>query len=252
MRIAVCCPSYKRPDKVLTIKKYPFIKLYVGEEEADAYRENYPKADIVAMPKGVQGNIARVRNYILEQNIYDNDVVVMMDDDFVKLEYVEQDGFHELKAEDFMEFIQCYSTLCADFGYKMWGVNLNQDNKMYNQYSPFSTTSIILGPFTCFLKGMDLRYDEELALKEDYDMAIQNLNKYRGILRVNKYHYICGHIDNIGGSSSQRNLKKEIALIEKLQQKWGKDIVRIDLYNHNKKQRGVDINPVIKVPIKGI
>ena len=251
MKISVCCPSYKRPKNILTLKKYPFINLYVDIDEVEEYKKYNPEANICELPKGIQGNIGRVRNYILEHNIYDNDVVVMMDDDITKLEYIEENQFKEVQADEFFDFIERYSILCEDFGFKMWGVNLNQDNKMYNQYAPFSTTSIILGPFCCFLKGNITRYDEELSPKEDYDIAIQNLNTYRGILRVNKYHYICGHINNIGGCSSQRNLKKEMYLMEKLQKKWGKHIVRFDLYNHNKKQ-SIDINPIIKVPIKGI
>jgi hypothetical protein len=39
-----------------------------------------------------------------------------------------------------------------------------------------------------------------------------------------------------------------------LQQKWGSDIVRIDKSNKGRsnKIKGLDYNPIIKVPIKGI
>ena len=60
MKIKVCCPSYKRPKNILTLKKYPFINLYVDIDEAEEYKKNNPNANICEIPKGIQGNIGRV------------------------------------------------------------------------------------------------------------------------------------------------------------------------------------------------
>ena len=79
MRISVNTPSYKRASEDLTLSYLPFCKVWVDESEADEYRKNYPDAEIVSCPKGIQGNVARIRNYILHQELAAGyDVVCMM------------------------------------------------------------------------------------------------------------------------------------------------------------------------------
>ena len=93
-----------------------------------------------------------------------------------------------------------------------------------------------------------------MPLKEDYDLAIQHLNKYRGILRLNGYHYLCEQSTNKGGCAAMRNRKREQEQFELMQKKWGSNIVREDKSNKGKtkKVKVFDYNPIIKVPIKGI
>ena len=158
-----------------------------------------------------------------------------------------------IESEDFLNFLEKYTLLCFEFGYKLWGVNCNSDSLSYRHYSPFSMSSIILGPFCVHLKN-DIRYDEALPLKEDYDLAIQHLNEYRGILRLNGYHYICEQSTNKGGCASIRNRQREKEQFDLLQKKWGSEIVREDTSNKGKtkKVKKFDYNPIVKVPIKGI
>ena len=69
MNISVNIPSWHRPDGVLTLDIMPFAKVWVDESEAEEYRKHNPGAKIVSCPKGVQGNLCRVRNYILRQEL---------------------------------------------------------------------------------------------------------------------------------------------------------------------------------------
>lgn len=98
--------------------------------------------------------------------------------------------------------------------------------------------------------------DKRIPLKEDYDMTIQQLNKYRRVLRLNKFFYIVKQAEQIGGVAQIRNFKNEQKQLSLLQKKWGSEIVRIDNNNrsHNltKEKNKIDFNPVIRVPIKGI
>lgn len=258
MEIRICCPSYHRD----IVKSFDFfgdlLKVYVCETEYDNYIKHNPKFkdNFIKMKKGVQGNVSRVRNYILDDCFKNGcDVCCIVDDDMSYIGYYEDKTIHKLEKEDILPFIAKYSLLCKEFGFYLWGVNLNSDKQCYREYSPFSTTSCILGPFSCHLAGGDVRYDEGLPLKEDYDLAIAHLNKHRGILRVNKYHYVCEQSTNKGGCATYRNIEREKEQLGKLQQKWGKDIVKLDSNDrsHNKvKRKVVDYNPVINVPIKGI
>lgn len=66
MQISVCCPSYKRP-KVETLEYLPFCKVYVDGKEFDEYKKQNPGATIIKCKDGVQGNLCRVRNYIIDE-----------------------------------------------------------------------------------------------------------------------------------------------------------------------------------------
>ena len=191
--IIVACPSYKR-YKVETLSYIPFCKVYVAPEEYEAYLEFNPKhtENIVKCPKGVQGNLCRVRNYILDTEFENGaDIVLLIDDDLRAIEHFEmsEDGTYayekvKVKSDELLDFLYRYSLLCHDWGFKFWGLNCNSDTMSYRQCSPFSTTSYIGGPFQCFLKGNELRYDERLPLKEDYDMTLQNMNLYLSLIHI--------------------------------------------------------------------
>lgn len=262
MNISVNAPSYKRPNGVLTLKYIPFCKIWVDEGEAEAYRSGNPGAEIVACPKGVQGNLCRVRNYILKTEFESGaDVVLIIDDDLHSIDRfeVDKDGFaygkHRLETDEILPFLEKYSQMALDLGAKFWGLNCNADAMAYRQYTPFSTIAYIGGPFQCFLKGNRCWYDEDLPLKEDYDMTLQQLNLERVVLRLNGYHYLCEQSTNPGGCASYRNREREKQQFDAFLQKWGGKIVKRD--KSNKGQSGKDrayedYNPIIKIPIKGV
>lgn len=262
MKISVNAPSYKRADKVLTLNYLPYCRIWVDEVEADAYRSNYPKADIVSCPKGVQGNLCRIRNYIIDKEFERGmDVVLIVDDDLGKLErYKKSDanlyGYEKekIEADELLVLLEKYSIMAMDMGAYFWGVMCNPDAMSYRHCTPFSTTAYIGGPFQCHIKGSPLRYDESLPLKEDYDMTLQHLNKYRCVLRVNSIHYICKQSENKGGCATYRNREREEQQLSALESKWGSKIVRRDKSNkgHSNKVKFDDYNPIIKIPIKGV
>lgn len=261
MKISVCCPSYKRP-KVETLDYLPFTKVYVDNKEYNDYiKENKGfEKNIIKVPDGIQGNLCRIRNYILDEEFKNGaDVCLIIDDDLKGIYLWQGDKKNpykkvKIEKENFLNFIEKYSLLCEEFGFKFWGLNCNADALSYRQYSPFSTVSYIGGPFQCFLKN-DLRYDEKLPLKEDYDMTLQQCNKYRGCLRLNFGFYNCKQSKQAGGCATYRNYEKESEQLNLLQKKWGKKIVKIDKTKNNnqkKESKILDYNPIIKIPIKGI
>lgn len=261
MRISVNAPSYRRPSAVLTLDYLPFCKIWVDESEAEDYRRNYPDADIVACPTGVQGNLCRIRNYILRKEFEAGaDVVLIIDDDLKGIYHFVMDGSGYLynrelvRTEQFLEFLEHYSIMAKDFGAKFWGVNCNADAMSYKPDVPFNTNAYIGGPFQCFLKGNQCWYDENLPLKEDYDMTLQQLNEERVALRVNMYHYVCKQSVNPGGCATYRNRDREQQQFEALQRKWGTKIVKRDRSNkgRSEKEKPDDYNLIIKIPIKGI
>lgn len=235
MKISVNAPSYKRPDDVRTLSYLPYTRVWVDCKEYDEYKKNYPDADIISCPEGVQGNLCRIRNYILKQEFERGmDVVLIIDDDFTCLrryEYDEMDNWgydpYIIGADELLEVIEKYSIIANEFGAKFWGVNCNSDPMAYRHNTPFSTRSYIGGPFQCFLKGNRCWYDEKLPLKEDYDMTIQQLNMERVVLRVNAYHYLCKQSEQKGGCATYRNRQREEEQLELLRKKWGGQLLRL-------------------------
>lgn len=261
LKISINCPSYKRP-KVETLDYISTCKVWVAEREYEDYLKDNKgfENNIIKVPNEIQGNVSRIRNYILRNELKDNDVVLLIDDDLKEIGHFEPLGTYGyndiiINENELYKMLEHYSVLCDDFGFKHWGIMCNRDNLSYRQTTPFSTISYVGSPFSVFLKGNDLFYDERLPLKEDYDMTLQQCNKYRGCLRVNKYHYNCKQSKQKGGCATYRNYKKEEEQLKLLQKKWGSDIVKIDkVVNQNAKKikSNLDYNPIIHIPIKGV
>lgn len=260
MNVSVCIPSYKRPV-VETLKYIPFARVYVCETEYEDYIKANPDADIVPCKYGIQGNLCRIRNHILKTEFENgSDAVVIVDDDMRALNLWQKDKEKNISkkmkipTEMLLPFFEKYSQLCKELGFHFWGGNCNMDKLSYREYSPFSFSSYIGGPFQAFIKGNECFYDEKLPLKEDYDMTLQQCNRYRGCLRLNFLTYDVKQSEQAGGCATYRNYAKEKQQFLLLQKKWGLEIVRED--NSNKggtsKQKLFDYNPIIKVPIRGI
>jgi hypothetical protein len=246
MKVKFFAPSYKRPEKSITQIHYPNVKLVVRESEADAYREN--GNDIVVCPDSAQGNLCRVRNWILD-NLYDDaDCIVIIDDDCSYIGRWEEQSQIKFNMNDLEEFSENIANITKEMGFHFWGLNCVTDKGAYREYTPFGTLQYIGGPFQAHLKTSEVRYDEELPLKEDYDITLQHIHKYGGCLRVNFAHYNVKQAEQEGGCATYRNLDKEKQQFFALQKKWGKDVIKRD----KQSKRSFDFNPIMKTPIKGI
>lgn len=258
MDIRVCFPSYKRPDRVKTWRYLPFAKAYVSPEEGPEYRKNYPDRVVVDCDPGVQGNVCRVRNHILDREFGSGaDVVLIVDDDLRGVFQWSGNRAFKVRTGDFLAFVEHFSILAEEWGAKLWGISINKDKQIYREMVPFNTVFFVGAPFQCFLKGNECRYDERLFLKEDYDMTLQQIQRYRICLRVMRYFYDVQQSEQPGGCASQRNLAEEERQLLLLQKKWGKKIVRFDTNQHRshnrvKVRKEIDYNPVIRVPIPGL
>jgi hypothetical protein len=233
-------PSYKRAGRVKTRNILTEGIIACHEFEYDEYMEK-EGGEILLVPDGLKGNIAKVRNYILD-NAKD-DEIVMLDDDICEI------GFHEnmiqekMEADKIFHFLNDGFQMAKDLGITLWGVNLQSDPKFYREYSPFSLLAPILGTFSCHYKPT-LRYDDELFLNEDYDFFLKTINQNRKTLRFNKYYYKADHLKKAGGCGAYRMKDFEIEQAEKMVKRWGSKVFKFDI---NKSTNGR-----INVPISGI
>jgi hypothetical protein len=250
----VIIPSYKRSHDLKGKDYFLMAKYCVPESQREEYVSVVGEDRVICLPDTEDGDIVRKRNWIL-RNI--PRPLIMIDDDVSEIGYYESrggkvDGNHKIKILDknaLIGFFEHNFLLAEEFGVKMWGLAQNQDNRIYKEFLPFNLSNIILGPFQAHLDH-DLYFDERVGTKDDYDMAIQQLNKYRKVLRLNKFHYICEHGDNKGGIVSYRTREKEIEYCKQIMLKWGKKIIQYkippgkmtDLLNAKK----------VNIPIKGV
>lgn len=268
LNIAVACPSYRRP-RCITSEYIGDVHIYVDPDEAEEYRDANERGVVVPCAAGVQGNLPRVRNYILDTEFGNGaDVVVMLDDDVSSLATFRPNsetkfGYERrlLTEADFYEFVRYGSVLCEEWGFGMWGVNYNQDKMLYKHFQPFSTQRSAVGQFLVFVKN-DLRFDESLPLKEDYDMCLQQLDRHRGVLVINFVH-VNGDFGKLtGGTSVRRNFDAEFEQFKMFKSKWGSDIVRgaskQQGWGHTLDSSKTFIgkydfsHPIVKSPIKGV
>lgn len=233
-------PSYKRASDCKAARMLSRAVICCHESEAGEYRK-HNQNPILAIPDSLAGKgMGHIRNWILE-NSPEADIL-MIDDDVSSIGYYDNRERVKLNEIQIYEFVENAFRMCREAGTVLWGINLLFDKQAYREYSPFSLTSVVLGPFMGIIRN-DLRFDESLGLKEDFDYSIQVLNRYRKILRFNKYHYMVGHLVGKGGCISYRTNAREKEQRERFVRKWGSRIVRF---------KDGDVNPIIKVPISGI
>lgn len=232
----------------------PDIIYVVAESEKESYLASNEHDKFWFVPDSAQGNLSRIRNYILDNS--ETKKIVILDDDHTKLGMWIRNKRKMLSPEEIMQIFDRMFTLTDDADIKFWGILPNNDKLSYRETAPFSFSSYIGGPIQGF-NNLDLRYDERLPLKEDYDLTLQVLNKYRRVLRCNFVHYFPKQHNNTGGCATYRSIKREKEQLELLQKKWGILIVKSTtnkctaMASKTSKQI-YDINPIIKVPIKGI
>ena len=244
----IYAPTYKRADLCKTHKYLKEVTYVVRESEAKDYEGVHDKLWIV--PDSAQGNLCRVRNYILNHAKEDN--ILLIDDDIKHFGRWNGNVQVKLNEQEVYNMVQEGFQLAEDLDVVFWGINCLADKGAYREYTPFGTCQYIGGPFQAH-RNNPLRYDEVIYLKEDYDMSIQVLNKYRKNLRLNMYHYVCDQNTLPGGCAHYRNIDRELEHNKMLQKKWGSKIVRFDKSNKSSgKHKTYDINPIINVPIKGI
>ena len=246
----ILAPSYKRADGVKTHKIIPDVIYCVAQFEAEEYtRRGY---NVYVMPDEVQGNISRVRNWMLDTHIQDGKGLIVDDDIEAFKTWSWKDGrCRPVKIKDIHEFIEHGFNLAEQFGVRLWGLNILGDKGSYREYTPFSLNNPLSAAFMGFLNN-PLRFDERIPLKEDYDYSINNAHVFRKLLRINYAYMVKKDHGNKGGCADYRTLTREKEQLDILQRKWGSRIVRTDTTQRGKKIKGYDINPIIRIPIAGI
>jgi hypothetical protein len=246
-RIHVAIKSYGRAGRVKTLQVAPFAWVWVPQSQRADYERCYP-GRVVAIPDAADGNLCRKSNAILDRSPCP--WTLILDDDIPAIGYWEAGLRVWCDPTHLAAVIEHHFRLAHDLGARLWGINQNSDEMVYHTNSPFSLLAPVLGPFNGHLSP-ELRYDERMLGKDDYDFWLQNILRYRKTLRANKYHYRHDHGKAPGGFVRLRTREVEAAGVRAMRAKWGR-LFKPGGSKGGRSATGKNVlNSIVQVPIKG-
>lgn len=233
--------TYNRAEIIKTHKIFPHAFIVCPESQLAEYKKYNPDMNYFPCPDEIDGNLARKRNWVKEN--CPKNWFIFADDDISYFQMIEDRKAIRLEHDHLIEIMFNAFIMTEELGTVLWGINMQTDPMFYREVAPINFLSPVCGPFSGHIKS-NMKYDERLPFKEDFDYSLQVLHKYHKLLRFNKYSYKAQHIIGEGGSHSFRRMKTEEEQNALLQKKWGKKVVRYDMSK--------DIDPIVKVPLKGV
>ena len=165
------------------------------------------------------GNLMQSRNFALEHAFAENKICVQLSDDIKKVTVNKNFGEKKIVTLEY-----AINDIVSKF-IKVKGVDLLGVPPTDNYF--FANKLVVENKFCIgdmlFVKPNELRFDESLTLKEDYDYTLQHISKGKTI-RYQKYLFTFKHYSNKGGAVDIRNDKEERKNIMILKSKWGEKI----------------------------
>lgn len=235
MKIAI--PTYGRQDiktlKILSAFEpkdiYIFPNNYNTEnlvKEIERLSKEYPNVNIEGlMTKGIPA----ARNAILDYFNKDKQLI-MLDDDIeivYKLgvdEIKVKNDLQELEPKEIKEFFENAFQICQLNNTKLWGIYPIQ-NAFYMKHK-INNKGFIIGTMFGVITS-DIRFDENLLVKEDYDFTMQHIQKYKKVARFDYITIKAEHYTNSGGCVDLRkatNIEEEC--FNYLLKKWSPNIIK--------------------------
>lgn len=210
--------STKRPENVEFMQKLcePLeCHWYVNEGERDVYLN--AGAHYV---NDMATNICEARNNALNAAAFKNLPCIQISDDLRSIKRIWLGSNGKRKTE--FETVQ---NVCNEMVHRLQETNLIyggvavSNNALNYTGEDISTDKLIVNDFICMMPS-NYRFDEALALKEDYDMSIRQLIEVGGVLRLNNVLCDFPHRQNKGGANEYRNDISEAYANEMLLKKW--------------------------------
>jgi hypothetical protein len=223
--------STKRPQRVL-----PMLELlgktlstwYVSEGEENDYISAGLPADRVI---GCIHNISNARNSALQDARKHEVCSIQASDDLKGIKNLQiVGGKYKLQSIGIDGAIQTLFKAATRTRMVYGGVALTTNVQNYTgadiAINKFVACDLIYVAGSCSL------FDENVALKEDYDMTLQAIFTHGGVFRCDNVLCDFPHRDNKGGANTYRTSAAEDAVTKKMFMKWG------DLIKHHPRRPG--------------
>lgn len=236
-------PTYRK-EKIKTAELFNGLDYLLFCDKQD-FKRLSDKYNCYLLPDGIQGNISRVRNYILKYaNENKIDYFAMCDDDISKLFIYDSELKSRLKELTAFEYDYILDKFSETFYQKDncvgWSMNETSQPRDYKGEIGCNNACFMSGTFSIyFTDRITFEFDERLSLKEDYDFTLQALTNGKTIFKFKGLFYLPERVTiglkNFGGCSTYRTNEKEMEQIQLMKDKWGNLI----------KYKDGDINGVI-------
>jgi len=185
---------------------------YVGEGEG----KDYLAAGATRVVES--GALCRSRNAALDDGFDASLPVIELSDDMQRLDL----AINSKKKQE-LSFSQAVSMMLRamdDTGAMLAGVAPTSNAFFFHPEKPLHTAAFIVGDMIA-VKPNNLRFEEAMTLKEDYDYTLQHLTQYGAVARVNAILASFVHRSNPGGACDYRTAQLEQENIAFLKRKWG-------------------------------
>lgn len=168
-------------------------------------------------------NICQARNKALAYAV--GLPCIQISDDLRSIKHISLDsaGKRQTKFINVEQTIKLLIEQCKNHSAFFGGVAINNNPLNYTGQD-VSTDKLIVNDFICMMPGC-IPFDETLALKEDYDMCVEQLIRGNKIVRLNNILCDFPHRQNEGGANTYRNDETENAATRTLMAKWPKYII---------------------------
>lgn len=214
--IFVSIISARRPDRVPAMNAHVAeATWFVAAGEGDVYRAAGAKHVVES------GKLCESRNAALNAAFVLGLPCLQLSDDLKRVKKA-----HSKTDTEQVTLISAAREMLAagkQFGAKLCGVAPTSNPYFYNPEKPYRDRAFIVGDmilvFPC-----DLRFDEKMRLKEDYDYTLRHIEAFGQVLRVDNILAEFAHRSNKGGAVSYRTSELERECIAYLKKKWGKAI----------------------------
>jgi len=179
MKVNIVCPSHLRAKSVLTTNLIPTLRLVVRGSEVDEYKEHNPDNEVIGTPPEVN-NIAKTRQWMLDNLMEDN--IFMVDDDVtsVRRTYVESGEDDNITDPEIIsEIISQHAYISNEIGSKTWGYKSIRDPRQYRSMRPIIHRFYLNNSHIGFHKGHGLTYAEDFGEAEDYYITCMDMYQNR-------------------------------------------------------------------------
>lgn len=258
MKIKYVIPSYKRAKEITTLDYLKKSVVVIAENELEDYMKYNPhieKERFITCPNEYQGHgKPKVLNWILDNLFDDCDALIELDDDIHEYKaHIKNGKDRTLTEEEVYSIFENNCRLAKEWGCGIWGLSPNSDPMVYDEFKPFRLHAYIDGGTVGHVVKNELRYDEELSVKEDVDYFLQNIKKYHKALRIEKYYINKESFTNSGGANAIRTSELEKEQFKRMQKKWGSNIIRPNKPTASKssKIRGLGGAIRVNIPLDG-
>ncbi len=222
----IAIPSYKRSD-ILVDKTFNLLKNYnipydmidifvANEEEYYIYKKVLPNdINIIIGKKGIQHQRMFMSNYY-----DDDDRIVYLDDDIVKIEKkINDKELIELNGDEFMEVCKEGFDLCYKNNCKNWGV-YPVHNPYFMKHNVSTDLKYVIGCFCGVINDKECEV-RSVSHGEDYERSIKYYVKYGRLIRMNDYtiqtkYFAKGGIDAEYDGKRAENIDKELNILQGL------------------------------------